>query len=394
MEIDTKTLLERGVVDVIVKKELAAKLNAGKKLKVKFGIDPTGADLHLGHMVPIKKLKEFQDAGHTIQLVYGNFTGQIGDPTDKTGVRQPKSQEELEANSKKYLEQIGKVLDIDNVEVLWNADWLGKLNFADIVQLASTFTVHQMLERDMYQERIKKEKPIHLHEFMYPLMQGYDSYALNSELEIGGTDQTFNMLAGRTIQKAYGQEPQHVLSVPILIGTDGTEKMGKSLGNYIGVGESPKEMFGKTMSIPDKLIVDYFELATDITMQELDEIEAELSKGENPRNLKVRLAKEIVTMYHSAKDAEEAEKEFIEIFANKGLPTDIETKNLGQAEINIIDLIAEVGYQASKSDIRRVIQGGGVKIEGEKITDLETIIKLDGEKLLQVGKRFFIKISQ
>jgi len=272
MEIDIKTLLDRGTVEVIVRKELEEKLKSGKKLKVKLGIDPTGADLHIGHMVVIKKLREFQKAGHQIQLLFGNFTGQIGDPTDKLSVRKAKTQQELEKNAEKYIEQVSKILDTNNIEIFWNAEWLGKLNFKDVVNLAQIFTVHQMLERDMYQERIKKEQPIYMHEFLYPLMQGYDSVAMQSDLELGGTDQTFNLLAGRTIQKAYGQVPQNVLTVPLLIGTDGTDKMGKSLNNYIGVNESPKDMYGKTMSIPDKLITTYFELCTDLSLEDIEKI--------------------------------------------------------------------------------------------------------------------------
>jgi len=392
MKIDNKTLLTRGVVDVIVKEELEQKLKSGKKLKVKLGIDPSGSDLHLGHMVVIKKLREFQEAGHTIQLLFGNFTGQIGDPTDKLNARKPKTKEELEKNANKYLEQAGKILDVKNVDVKWNADWLGKLNFADVVKLAQVFTVHQMLERDMYQERIKHNNPIYMHEFLYPLMQGYDSVALESDLELGGTDQTFNLLAGRTIQKAYGQEPQSVLTVPLLVGTDGSEKMGKSLGNYIGVIDSPKEMFGKTMSIPDSLIVNYFELATNVSLEEIEKIKQSLKESENPRNLKVRLAKEIVTLYHDKKAADDAEKEFIEIFANKGLPEDIETKTLHEKEYGIIDLLAETGLTTSKSEARRLIEGGGVKIDEEKISDIKTVVNISKERLIQAGKRKFLKV--
>jgi len=394
MKIDNKTLLERGVVDVIVKEELEQKLKSGKKLKVKLGIDPSGSDLHLGHMVVIKKLREFQEAGHHIQLLFGNFTGQIGDPTDKLNARKPKTKEELEKNANKYLEQAGKILDVNKVDVKWNADWLGKLNFADVVKLAQVFTVHQMLERDMYQERIKHSSPIYMHEFLYPLMQGYDSVALESDLELGGTDQTFNLLAGRTIQKAYGQTPQCVLTVPLLVGTDGSEKMGKSMGNYIGVIESPKEMFGKTMSIPDSLIVDYFELATDVSLEEIASIKKALKEGENPRNLKVKLAKEIVTLYHNKEAADNAEKEFIEIFANKGLPEDIETKKMPNKEYGLIDLLAETGLCTSKSEARRLIEGGGVKIDEEKITDVKAMINISKEKLIQAGKRKFLKVKK
>ena len=392
MTIDIKTLLGRGVIDVIVKEDLEQKLKSGKKLKVKLGIDPSGADLHLGHMVVVKKLREFQAAGHHIQLLFGNFTGQIGDPSDKLNSRKQKTQAELEKNAEKYLQQVSKILDTKKVDVVWNADWLAKLSFEDVVRLASVFTVHQMLERDMYQERIKKNHPIFLHEFLYPLMQGYDSVALKSDLELGGTDQTFNLLAGRTIQKAYDQEPQNVLTVPLLIGTDGKDKMGKSLNNYIGVTESPKEMYGKTMSIPDHLIMDYFELATDLDMDEIEKIKKTMIEGENPRNLKMKLAKEIITLYHDKKSALEAEKEFIEIFSKKGLPDDIEVKKLKKAKWNIIDLIGETGLSPSRNETKRLIQGGGIKIDGEKVKSQDEEIDISKEKLIQVGKRKFIKV--
>ncbi|MFH1284378.1 MAG: tyrosine--tRNA ligase [Candidatus Peregrinibacteria bacterium] len=393
MKPDIKTLLGRGTADVIIREELETKLKSGKPIKVKLGIDPSGADLHLGHMVVIKKLQEFLEAGHTIQLLFGNFTGQIGDPTDKLNSRPVKTQKELEKNAEKYLNQAGKILDTKKVEVVWNADWLSKLSFADVIKLAQSFTVHQMLERDMYQERIKKQHPIYMHEFLYPLMQGYDSVALKSDLELGGTDQTFNLLAGRTIQKAYGQTPQCVLTVPLLVGTDGKDKMGKSLNNYIGVDESPKDMFGKTMSIPDDLIIQYFELATYVPIEEIEKMTTALKEGENPRNLKIRLAKEIVTLYHNIAAADQSEKEFIEIFSNKGLPEDIPTKKLKGTKHNVVDLIAESGLLESKSEARRMIESGGVKIDGEKVTSIEEEIDIAKEKLLQVGKRKFLKVT-
>jgi tyrosyl-tRNA synthetase len=393
MKIDNKTILERGTVDVIVREELEKKLNSGKKLRVKLGIDPSGADLHLGHMVVIKKLKEFQDAGHQIQLLFGNFTGQIGDPTDKLNSRKPKTQEELEKNAKKYIKQAGKILDTTKVDVVWNANWLKKLDFADVVKLAQVFTVHQMLERDMYQERIKKNHPIYMHEFLYPLMQGYDSVALESDLELGGTDQTFNLLAGRTIQKAYGQTPQSVLTVPLLVGTDGKEKMGKSLDNYIGVIESPKEMFGKIMSIPDDLIINYFELTTNVSLEGITKIEKSMKEGENPRNVKVNLAKEIVNLYHDKQAADNAEKEFIEIFANKGLPDKIEEKSLKGTNWQVVELLLETGLTSSKGEARRLIQGGGVRVKGEKVPDIEHKIDISKQTLIQVGKRKFLKVT-
>jgi len=389
-------LLKKSTAEIIVKKDLEDKLRSGRTLKVKLGIDPTGSDLHLGHMVVIRKLKEFQELGHTVQLLFGNFTGQIGDPTDKKTTRQVKTQEELENNAKKYLEQVGKVLDTSKVEVHWNADWLGNLKFIDIINLAQTFTVQQMIERDMFQERINNQRPIYMHEFFYPLMQGYDSVALKSDVELGGTDQTFNLLAGRTIQKAYGQEPQNILTVPLLIGTDGQEKMGKSLNNYIGINEEPSEMYGKTMSIPDHLILPYFELATDIPLEEIEKIKQAMAEGENPKNIKMRLAREIVTLYHNHEAALHAEIQFNEIFKNKGIPEEIELYKLANKQISIIDIIAESGMTNSKGEARRLILGGGVKVDGEKISDGETQLnpeeKDNKEIILQVGKRKFLKI--
>ncbi len=384
-------LLNHGTVEVIVKSELEKKLLSGKKLNVKLGIDPTGADLHIGHMVVVKKLKEFQDLGHNITLLFGNFTGQIGDPTGKKETRKGKSQEELEKNAKHYLDQVKKMLDVSKIKVVWNSDWLSKLDFSDVIKLASNFTVAQMLERDMFQERIKSNAPIALHEFFYPLMQGYDSVAIKADVELGGTDQTFNILAGRVLQKAYGQEPQSIITVPILEGTDGKVKMGKSTGNYIGINESPKEMFGKIMSIPDELITRYFELATDLTTDELIKIKSRLQDGENPRNLKLELAKEIITIYHSKNDALGAEKEFIEIFSNKGLPDEIELVHIPRKEIGLVDLLVETQLCASKSDARRLITQGGVKVNNEKNTDPNCKIDLSTESIIQAGKRKFIK---
>ncbi len=393
MKPDIKKLLDRGTVEVIVRKDLEEKLQSGKKLKVKLGIDPSGADLHLGHMVVIKKLREFQEAGHEIQLLFGNFTGQIGDPTDKLNARKPKTQSELEANAAKYLEQAGKILDTKKAKIVWNADWLGKLTFADVVKLAQGFTVQQMLHRDMYQERIKKNAEIYMHEFLYPLMQGYDSVALKSDLELGGTDQTFNLLAGRIIQKNYNQVPQNVVTVPLLVGTDGKNKMGKSLDNYIGVIETPKDMYGKTMSVPDDLILSYFELTTNLSLEEIAKLKQAMNEGENPRNLKMRLAREIVTLYHDKKSAEQAEAEFIEIFANKGLPEDIPIQKFSKAKINIVELLAESKLVASKGEARRLIEGGGIRVDGNKVATHEEEIDLSTERLLQVGKRKFLKVT-
>lgn len=398
-ELLIEKVLNRGTAEVIVREDLERKLReaakTGKKMRIKLGIDPTGSDLHIGHMVVIKKLKEFQDLGHHILLLFGNFTGQLGDPTGKIETRKSKTQKELEENAKYYIKQASKVLDVKNIEVVWNADWLAKLNFADVLGIASTFTVSQMLERDMFQERIKKNFPIGVQEFMYPLMQGYDSVALQADVEIGGTDQTFNLLAGRTIQSAFGQEPQNILTVPILEGLDGKIKMGKTTGNYIGVNESAKEMYGKTMSIPDNMILRYFELATDLALSEITKIQRELDNGANPRDLKMRLAREIVTFYHSKKEAQKAEEEFIKQFREGELPQDMPTFKLAnlKGETNIVKILQTTELVASGSEARRMIEGGGVKVNGEKVQDIHQEFELQPQTVIQVGKRKFIEIT-
>jgi tyrosyl-tRNA synthetase len=387
-------LLSLGVSDVIVREEARKKLLSGKPLRVKLGIDPTGADLHLGHMVVVQKLREFQELGHQIILLFGNFTGQIGDPTGKSETRTMRTQADLEKNAEHYLKQVSGLLDVSAIEVRWNAEWLAPLSFADVVTLASQFTVAQMLERDMFQERIKKDLPISMHEFFYPLMQGYDSVALKADFELGGTDQTFNMLAGRTLQKAYGQEPQSVMSVPILVGTDGVKKMGKTTGNYIGVSEKAEDIYGKTMSIPDEVILTYFELAARVSKEEWLSVKARLAGGENPRDLKMELARKIVEIYHGEEAASSAEENFRNTVQNKELPSDIEEVSLSQKEWKLVDLIFELGLAATKSKARQLVEGAGVKWGGEKILDVNFEVVLGGEPvLLQVGKREFRRVK-
>ncbi len=387
-------LLNRGTVEVQVKPDLEKKLLSGKILNIKLGIDPTGSDLHIGHMVVIRKLKEFQELGHKIILLFGNFTGQIGDPTDKTETRKQRTQTELEKNAEHYLDQAKKLLDIKKIEVAWNADWLSPMTFADVVKLSSNFTVAQMLERDMFQKRMEMKAPISLHEFLYPLMQGYDSVALKADVELGGTDQTFNLLAGRVLQKAYGQTPQDIMTVPILEGTDGKIKMGKSTGNYIGVNEEPGQMFGKVMSIPDELILRYFELATSVSAEKLAAVKKALAGGENPRNLKIELAKQLVTEYHNPKSAADAEVEFINVFTKKELPEDIELKTFPQNSINVLELLASSGMVASKGEARRLIIQGGVKVNGEKIQSIDEMVDLKNESVIQAGKRKFLRVKK
>ncbi len=392
MSKEINNLLEKGVVEVIVKEELKKELEAGKKLKIKFGIDPTGSDLHIGHMVPIRKLAEFQKLGHEIQMLFGTFTAQIGDPTGKDKAREIKSKEEILKNAETYINQVSKVLDTKSVKFFYNDEWLSDMSLSEVVELASTFTVQQMIQRDMFQERMKKGTPIHLQEFLYPLMQGYDSVIMKSDLELGATEQTFNMLAGRTIQKHFGQKPQSVMSVPILVGLDGKFKMGKSLNNYIGVNESPKDIFGKTMSIPDDLILNYFELATDMLLDEVANVKKALEEGENPRNLKIKLAKEIVALYHSKEDSEKAEIDFINQFAKKEIPDDIPEISLPEKSYKLLQLIGLCGFEGSNGEIKRLISQNAVKINNEKANNPEEEIVLNEEKIIQVGKRSFYKV--
>lgn len=404
-KVDRKILIDkvlnRGVSDVIERKNMEKKLNGPKKLRVKLGIDPTGKDLHIGHMVVVRKLAEFQALGHNILLLFGNFTGQIGDPSGKGQARAMRTQKELEKNAQKYIEQVKGVLDVNKIEVMWNADWLAPLTFAEVVQLASNFTVAQMIERDMFQERIKRNQPIMLQEFFYPLMQGYDSVAMKADVELGGTDQTFNLLAGRPLQKAHGQAPQDILTVPLLEGLDGKMKMGKSEDNYIGVKDSPKEMYGKTMSIPDDLILRYFDLATGIERDEWNKVKKALAGGENPRNLKMQLAREIVALYHSAAAATKAEKEFVNVFKDKKEPDKIPTLIVPKGvSHNVIDLMIKGNLVSSRGEAKRLIKQGACseKEDGKagvyvRIKSMDAKIKLSSfSVILKLGKRKFLKV--
>ncbi len=385
-----KTLLERGVVEVNGKNELIKKIESGKKLRVKFGIDPTGSEIHLGHSVPLRKLKQFQDAGHHVILLFGTFTGKIGDPTGKDKLRKSLTDEDIQKNMETYLEQAGKILDIENVEIVKNGDWLSPMNFAEVLQLAGTFSVSQMLQRDMFQKRIEENKEINLVEFMYPLMQGYDSVALHADVEIGGTDQLFNLMAGRKIQERFGQEPQAVLTVPIIEGLDGHEKMSKSLGNYVGVMEEPRNIFGKIMSIPDELMPKYFELLTDCTENEIIEI----LKG-HPKSSKMRLAKEITKSLTNEETAKHAEEEFIRIFASddkNAIPDNILEVQAKKGSYTVLELAILSSLFPSNKEAKRKIAEGAFRVNGEKKENAEEMVEILGEEVLQVGKKLFCKI--
>lgn len=392
-------LIKRGTSEIIPEEELVQKLEKSlkenKPLNIKLGCDPTRPDLHLGHSVVLRKLAQFQQLGHQAILIIGDFTGMIGDPSGRNSSRPPLSFEEARENGKSYFEQASKILDRVKTKIVHNSEWLGKMTFEDVIKLASKYTIARMLERDDFTKRYKGGIPISMHEILYPLAQAMDSVAIKSDVELGGTDQKFNLLVGRDIQREFGIAPQVILTMPLLVGTDGVEKMSKSLDNYIGINESPKEIYGKTLSIPDDLIYLYYVLTTDATNQELKQFGQELADKEvNPRNIKRSLARKLVEMYHSSEAALDAEAEFDNIFVKKGLPDEIEEFNVDPSikELDILDLIVTVGFAPSKGEARRLVSQGGVTVDGEKIADIKEIIKLDGTKILKVGKRKFIKL--
>ncbi|CAJ1001723.1 MULTISPECIES: tyrosine--tRNA ligase [Bacillales] len=397
------SVIRRGAVEIIPEEELRRKLErfvaTGRPLKVKLGLDPSAPDIHVGHTVVLQKLRQFQELGHTVQLVIGDFTGRIGDPTGKSETRKQLTEEQVKENAKSYVEQFGKVLDASRVEVHYNSSWLAPLTFADVVQLAARTTVARMMERDDFEKRFNSGQAISLHEFFYPLMQGYDSVALQSDVELGGTDQKFNLLMGRHLQREYGQEQQVILTMPLLEGLDGVQKMSKSLGNYIGVNEAPNEIYGKAMSVPDELMLRYYELATDISSEELEALKNGLADGSvHPRDAKMRLAKTFVRMFHGEEAAEEAETYFKTVFQQRALPTDLPEVELNLAayengEANIVNLVFDLKLVDSKGEGRRMVQQGAVKVNEEKVADINQSVPLADGMVVQVGKRKFAKVK-
>jgi tyrosyl-tRNA synthetase len=392
--------IRKGAVDVIRDEDLRAKLEKSNKtgapLRVKYGADPTAPDIHLGHTVVIRKMKAFQDLGHTVIFLIGDFTGMIGDPSGKSATRPMLSPEEIAANAETYKTQIFKLLDPEKTEIRFNSEWMNRFGAADFIKLAAKTTVKQILERDDFQKRLTEEKPIALHELLYPLVQGYDSVPLAADVELGGTDQKFNMLVGRNLQREYEQEPQIVLTMPLLKGTDGVKKMSKSLGNYIGIDEPASEMFGKIMSISDELMWEYYELLTDVTIDEINALRFRCESGaENPRNVKVNLAKLIINDFHSAEAAFAAEDEFNRRFVKKEMPDEIEEKNVVAGTYKLADLLVQTNLAASKGEAKRLIEQGGVKIGGEKVSDAKADFTLNhGEDFVfQVGKLKFLRIK-
>ena len=382
--------IRRGCDELIVEAELVKKLTSGRKLRIKLGLDPTAPDLHLGHTVVINKLRDFQNLGHQVQFLIGDFTGMIGDPTGKNQTRPPLSREEILANAKTYREQAFKILDPEKTQILFNSEWSDKLGAEGMIRLASRYTVARLLERDDFSKRFKGNQPIAVHELLYPLMQGYDSVAMKADVELGGTDQKFNLLVGRELQKDYGQEPQCVLTMPLLEGTDGKDKMSKSLGNTIGITESPKEMFGKLMRISDTLMWRYVELLSFAPAEKVALWKKEVASGRNPREVKVAFAKEIVARFYSAAAAEQAEAEFDAMFRDGALPQEMSEKTV--SETAIVKVLKQADLVPSTSEAARMIEQGGVKINGEKVSDKNLSLRRGETLVIQVGKRKFARV--
>jgi tyrosyl-tRNA synthetase len=387
-------IITKGAAEVINIEDLEKKLvraqEENRGLIVKLGLDPSAPDIHLGHAVVLRKMKQIQDLGHNVVIIIGDFTGMIGDPTGKSKTRKQLTSEEVLENAKTYERQIFKILDRSKTELRFNSEWLSKLNFKEVIELAGKYTVARMLEREDFKNRFNNQLSIGIHEFFYPLMQGFDSVEINADIELGGTDQRFNVLMGRTLQKDYGKEPQVALFMPLLEGTDGVEKMSKSLGNYIGINESAKDIYVKTMQVPDNLIIKYFELATDIHPDHIKKIKAELDSGVNPRDIKMRLAKEITSLYQGVGHAQSAEEYFMSLFQKNEVPEDILKLEILEAT-SLIDVIMSSKLISSKSEARRLIAQGGVKVNGEKVENINRN-DLKNKDVIQIGKRKFLRV--
>ncbi|MCM8775568.1 MAG: tyrosine--tRNA ligase [Candidatus Omnitrophica bacterium] len=389
-------ILGDGIVDLITPEEFENALRRSTKekrpLRIKYGADPSAADLHLGHTVVLRKLKQFQDLGHLVVFLIGDFTARIGDPSQRSETRPMLSEQEVLRNAKTYETQVFKILDRGKTEVRYNSEWLGKMTPADFLNLTAQYTVARILERDDFQKRYRGNKPIALIEFLYPLLQGYDSVVLKSDVEIGGTDQKFNLLVGRELQRVWNQTPQIVMTLPLLEGTDGTLKMSKSYNNYIAIQDFPQEMFGKVMSIPDFLIERYFRYVSGMSPKEYQLVISELLE-KNPRDAKAKLAEQIVSLYHGPKEAEDARQEFDRIFRDKGLPDEIPVVSLSRKFLDLPSLLMEAGLVTSKNEARRLIMHGGVKVDGQKVTDSAFRVELNRSILIQCGKRKFAKVE-
>lgn len=382
-------LLTRSVDEIISQTELEEALKGNRKLRIKFGVDVTSPDLHLGHAVVLRKLRQLQDLGHTVIFLIGDYTTKIGDPSGKKKTRPMLTDDEIAANVKTYLDQVGRILDVKKAEIRYNSEWLGKLTFGDLLGLASQFTVAQLIEREDFKNRLAEGSEVALHELLYPVMQAYDSVALEADVEFGGTDQRFNLLAGRQLQKKVGQRPQQVWMMKLMVGTDGEQKMSKSLGNYIGLTDEPVDMYGKVMSIPDPLIVAWYELATEVPLGAIDELKKSLAAGANPRDAKASLAREIVRLWHGDGADIKAEEAWNQTFRDKSGPTEDQIEEL-KTSGKLIDALVEAGAAASRSEVRRLVEQNGVRLNGETVTDPEQAIK-KGD-LINLGKTRFYRV--
>ena len=383
--------LKRGVDEILSEQDLIEKLKENRPLRIKLGADPTAPDIHLGHTVVLNKLRQFQQLGHEVYFLIGDFTGMVGDPSGKNATRPPLSREDVLRNAETYKQQIYKILDPQKTRIVFNSEWLGKLGTEGMIRLASNYTVARMLERDDFKKRLSNNQPIAIHEFIYPLLQGHDSVALEADVELGGTDQKFNLLVGRELQKSAGQKPQVAITLPLLVGLDGEKKMSKSLGNYIGVTEAPSEMFGKIMSISDDLMWDWYNLLSFRPLAEIAQLKEDVANGKNPRDVKILLAKEIIARFHDDAAAEAAEQEFINRFQKDAMPDDMPEFTF-EGEIGLANLLKEAGLVASTSEANRMVQQGGVKIDGEKVEDAKLVIRAS-TAVYQVGKRKFAKVT-
>ncbi len=381
-------LIKRGTAEIISEEDLIAKLKENRPLNVKAGFDPTAPDLHLGHTVVLQKMKHFQELGHNVTFLIGDFTGMVGDPTGKSETRKPLTKEQVLANAETYKEQVFKILDPEKTKICFNSSWLEPLTMKEILSLMAKFTVARIIERDDFQKRYKAGEPIGMHEFMYPIMQGFDSVNMNTDVELGGTDQKFNLLVGRDLLRQYGKQAQVAITMPIIEGLDGVQKMSKSLGNYVGISESPKDMFGKLMSITDELMFRYYELLSDMSLKDIAKMKQDIETGDfHPMTAKKNLAKEIVSRYHGAKAGAEAEEEFVRVFSNKNIPTDIQEYKIHGC---FLDIMLALNFASSKSEARRLAEQGGVHFENEKVYDLTFTPEHEG--ILKVGKRKFAKL--
>ena len=379
-------IIKRKAVQIFSEDDFDKKLKSGKKLKIKLGADPSRPDLHIGHSVVLRVLKQFQDMGHEVIFVVGDFTGMIGDPSGKSKTRPSLTFEETRKSAETYMEQATKILDKDKTKIVFNSEWLSKMNFEDVIKLASKYTVARIMERDDFKNRFENNLPLSMHELLYPLMQGYDSVALNADIEIGGTDQTFNLLVGRELQKDYGQESQVVMTFPLLVGLDGKEKMSKSLDNYIGISDSPFDKFEKSMKIPDDVLRQYFELATDLPIEKIDEI-----MNGDIREAHMEFAKELLKMYDDVNEFDEVKNRYLKI-AKGGIPQDVPVFETQEDKMNICDLLVQIGFANSKGEAKRMIAGKGVKINSVVETEIADVIEFNEEKIIQFGKNKFVKV--